>query len=175
MPDAAYDNLLDAVLDSWDRNNAILVNLLRLVPEGGMEVRPAADSPSVAQFFMHAHYCRLIFVQEDAPETARPMPEGEWRSETDRGRLAQMLDDSAVAVRDAVRSRLASGRAMNLHYDHPVLMLQHLIWHEGYHHGQIKLALKQAGKPIRDDDAGPVTWGVWMKKGTWSKQDSERT
>jgi DinB family len=26
--------------------------------------------------------------------------------------------------------------------------LQHMIWHEGYHHGQIKLALKLAGRPI---------------------------
>ena len=37
---------------------------------------------------------------------------------------------------------------MDTHYDHPILMLQHLIWHEGYHHGQIKLALKIAGRPI---------------------------
>jgi len=53
---------------------------------------------------------------------------------------------------------------MNQHYDHPLLMLQHLIWHEGYHHGQIKLALKLAGRPLSDDDAGPVTWDVWMLK-----------
>jgi hypothetical protein len=28
---------------------------------------------------------------------------------------------------------------MNLHYDH--LLLQHMLWHEGYHHGQMKVAL----------------------------------
>ena len=39
-----------------------------------------------------------------------------------------------------------------------------MIWHEGYHHGQIKLALKLAGHPITDDEAGPVTWSVWMNK-----------
>jgi hypothetical protein len=37
---------------------------------------------------------------------------------------------------------------MTLHYDHPILLLQHMLWHEGYHHGQIKLALKLAGLPI---------------------------
>jgi uncharacterized damage-inducible protein DinB len=42
--------------------------------------------------------------------------------------------------------------------------LQHMIWHEGYHHGQIKLALKLAGRAIGDEEAGPVTWGVWMRK-----------
>lgn len=34
-------HLLDALLDSWDRNNTILVNLLRVLPEGGLDVRPA--------------------------------------------------------------------------------------------------------------------------------------
>jgi hypothetical protein len=43
-------------------------------------------------------------------------------------------------------------------------MLQHLIWHEGYHHGQIKLALKLAGQPLGDREIGPGTWGVWMRK-----------
>jgi hypothetical protein len=30
------------------------------------------------------------------------------------------------------------------HYDHPILLLQHMLWHEGYHHGQISLALTAA-------------------------------
>src|SRR5258708_22372133 len=53
---------------------------------------------------------------------------------------------------------------MNLHYDHPILLLQHMLWHEGYHHGQIKLALKVAGRPLTDEEARPVTWDVWMRK-----------
>ena len=52
-------------------------------------------------------------------------------------------------MRDAVRNRIESHREMLRHYDHPLLMLQHLIWHEGYHHGQIKLTLKMAGRAIR--------------------------
>ena len=81
-----------------------------------------------------------------------------------------MLNDSAAAVRDAVRGRLESGRPMDSHYDHPILMLQHLIWHEGYHHGQIKLALKQAGRPLSDDEAGTGTWDIWMDKTRWPVQ-----
>jgi hypothetical protein len=75
-----------------------------------------------------------------------------------------MLNDSARVVRAAVAGRLAAGRGMDVHYDHPILMLQHLIWHEGYHHGQIKLALKAAGRPFDDQVIGRVTWGVWMTK-----------
>jgi uncharacterized damage-inducible protein DinB len=160
-------NVLDALLDSWDRNCAITTNLLRLVPDEAMDLKPMDGSPSIGQLFTHLHYVRLVFVLEDAPEFARPMLKDEWKRERDRDRLAQMLSDSAKAVRDAVESRVKSDREMDLHYDHPILMLQHLIWHEGYHHGQIKLALKMAGRPITDDDAGPGTWALWMEKGLW--------
>lgn len=162
--EAPDKRLLDALLDSWERNNIILVNLLRALPDGGLEVRAMKGSPSVAELFMHIHYVRLVFISEDAPEFARDLPEAEWRAEGDRDRIAAMLNDSAGAVREAVKGRVEAGRAMDLHYDHPILFLQHMVWHEGYHHGQIKLALKLMGRPISDDEAGPVTWSVWMKK-----------
>ena len=164
MSNLANESLLDSLLDSWDRNNTILLNLLRSVPEGGLEVRAMEGSPSVAEMFTHIHYVRLVFVLEDAPEFARDLPANEWAAERDPDRIAQMLNDSALAVRDAVKSRVETGREMDLHYDHPLLLLQHMLWHEGYHHGQIKLALKLAGQPLANHEMGPVTWGVWMRK-----------
>ena len=121
-------------------------------------------SPSIAELFTHIHFVRLVFVFEDAPEFARELPTQEWVVERDPGRIALMRNDSAKAVRDAVKSGVEADRDMNLHYDHPILLLQHMIWHEGYHHGQIKLALKVAGYPITDEVAGPITWGIWMRK-----------
>ncbi len=156
--------ILDALLDSWDRNNTILTNLVGAIGDDALELRPMDGSPSIGELFAHIHYVRLVFVEEDAPEFAQPLPAGEWRIERDRSRLTGMLNESAAAVREAVRGRLEAGRAMNLHYDHPILMLQHLIWHEGYHHGQIKLTLKLAGSPLDNKVAGPLTWRVWMNK-----------
>ena len=164
MSSAPEHGLLEALLDSWDRNNIILLNLLRALPPGGLEATAMEGSPTVAELFTHIHYVRLVFVYEDAPEFARKLPGEEWAVERDAGRIAEMLNDSAKAVRDAVRSRVESGRDMDLHYDHPILLLQHMVWHEGYHHGQVKLALKVSGRPIADEEAGPVTWDVWMLK-----------
>jgi uncharacterized damage-inducible protein DinB len=163
MSKARDEPLLEAVLDSWDRNNTILVNLLRLVPDGGMEARATADSPSVEEMFSHIHYVRLVFISEDAPEFARELPE-EWVVELAHDRMVRMLNESASAVRDVVKDRVETGKEMELHYDHPILFLQHMLWHEGYHHGQIKLALKVKGCPISDKQAGPLTWRVWMGK-----------
>jgi uncharacterized damage-inducible protein DinB len=157
-------SVLEALLDSWDRHNTILVNLLRAMPEGGLEARAMEGSPSVAEMFAHIHYVRLVFVFEDAPEFARELPNEEWVAERDAARIAQMLDQSARTVQEAVKSRVERGRDMNLHYDHPILLLQHMIWHEEYHQGQMRLALKMSGRPITDETAGPLTWNIWMRK-----------
>jgi len=164
MSDQVRQNLLEALLDSWDRNNTILVNLLHAIPEGGLEIRATQDSPTIAELFAHIHYVRLVFVEEDAPEFAKQVPKDEWVHERDRDRVAQMLNDSARTLREAVQNRLEAGREMDLHYDHPILILQHMIWHEGYHHGQIKLALKLAGRALENEVAGPISWRVWMNK-----------
>jgi uncharacterized damage-inducible protein DinB len=104
MSGAHDHNLLEALLDSWDRNNTILLNLLRALPNARLEARVMEGSPSVAELFTHIHYVRLVFISEDAPEFARDLPETEWADERDAGRLAQMLSSSAKVVRDAVRA-----------------------------------------------------------------------
>jgi hypothetical protein len=160
-PPDGRDAVLSALLDSWDRGNEIMQGLLAALPEGGLEARATPDGPTVGQQLAHIHHERLISVAEEAPEFAREVPRDEWSVVTDRAQLAAMLAGSAAAVRDAVRGRVLAGRGLDQNYDHPVLMLQLLLWHEGYHHGQIKLALKIAGRPIDDDTAGPFTWDVW--------------
>lgn len=157
-------NLLEVILDAWDRNNRILVNLLKAVPAEGMSARAMAGSPSVAEMFTHMHYVRLVFLSEDAPEFAGQVPEREWVSGLSVERMAEELEASAAAVREAVGSMVRSRQEMKMHYDHPLLYLEHMIWHEGYHHGQIKLALKLAGHPFEDEEIGPLTWDVWMDK-----------
>ena len=62
MSDAPDRPLLEALLDSWDRNNTILINLLRALPNGGLEARATEGSPSIAQLFTHIHFVRLVFV-----------------------------------------------------------------------------------------------------------------
>ena len=72
-------------MDSWDRNNTILVNLLRAVPEGGLEARAVEGSMTVAEMFLHIHGTRLFLISEDAPEfAAEPLKQG-WRETTRSG------------------------------------------------------------------------------------------
>jgi len=164
IPEAILEPILESILDSWDRNNRILINLLRALPPGGLEARAMPGSPSVAEMFTHIHYVRLVFLEEDLPEFGAKTPAREWFQETNPDTIAAELERSGRAVRAAVALCLARGLAMKLHYDHPLLYLQHMIWHEGYHHGQIKLALKLAGLGFEDREIGRLTWRVWMDK-----------
>jgi hypothetical protein len=118
------------------------------------------EQPIRRELFTHIHYVRLVFVFEDAPEFARKLPEEEWAGERDPERIAQLLNESAKAVRDAIKSRVEADRDMDLHYDHPV------------HHGQIKLALKLAGRPISERRLGRSRGGSGCAR---SEQSSEHS
>ena len=67
--------LLDAVLDSWDRSNVALINLLRAIPPGGLDARAMAGSPTVAEMFTHMHHERMVSVLENVPESAVVVPD----------------------------------------------------------------------------------------------------
>lgn len=55
MSNVPDQRLFEALLDSWDRNNTILLNLLRVLPEGGLEAKAMEGSSSVAQMLTHIH------------------------------------------------------------------------------------------------------------------------
>jgi uncharacterized damage-inducible protein DinB len=167
------DGLLDALLDSWDRNNTILLNLLRAFPEDALEAKAMEGSPSIAVQLSHMHSTRLFFINQTAPEFGKDLTqlfrqEGENRlAERNLERIAEGLEASAKAVRDAVQHRLETGREMkgkNVAYDHPILLLQHLLWHEGYHVGQMMLGLKAMGQPMTEEQTEPAIWGVWRRE-----------
>jgi uncharacterized glyoxalase superfamily protein PhnB/uncharacterized damage-inducible protein DinB len=171
MNHASFEHLLDAALNAWDCHNIVMLNLLRALPDGGLEARAAADSPTVAEMFTHMHHERMVSVEENAREQAGATPAGEWVAERDREAIARMLEDSASRVRAAVQGRVRAGLPLDRAFPHPVQFLMFLIFHEGYHHGQIKLALKRVGSPMADADAGPLTWRVWRARDQQSVPD----
>ncbi len=157
-------SLLEAVLSSWDRNNLILLNLLHMLPPGGLSSKITETSRTVSEMFTHIHHERMVSVAEEAPELSPQVPEQEWYFESDPIQIATMLHNSAKLVRHAVESRVQQGRQLELNFAHPIHLVQLLIFHEGYHHGQIKSALKVAGFLLSDDVAGPLTWDVWRRR-----------
>ena len=166
------------LLDSYQRNNTILLNLLRALPEGGMDAKAMEGSPSIAVMYTHIHETRLFWLSQTAPEFAENLTQlfskkGEaWIAERDPQRIEEALDASAKAVCDAVKNRVDSGQPMkgeHATYDHPALLLQHMLWHEGYHFGQMKLALKAMGFVMSDEEEEKAIWSLWRLE-EWTKE-----
>jgi uncharacterized damage-inducible protein DinB len=164
------DSVLEALLDSFQRNNTILLNLLRTLPEGGMDAKAIEGSQSVGVQFSHIQNTRLFWLQQVAPEFGEGLiqlfrQDGDDRiAERDPQRIEEALRASAQAVCDAVKDRLESGQPMkgkHASYDHPALFLQHMLWHEGYHVGQMKLALKRMGYVLPEALEEQAIWSLW--------------
>ncbi len=149
-----------------------MIGLLRAIPENGLSAKASSNSPSVGAMFSHVCYLRLALICESDPEFGTQHPEivpnddDEWLEEHDLKRITEKLNHSARVLRNALKRWVETGQSIKAGspgYEHPILLLQHMIWHEGYHVGQIKLALKLTGRPMTDQEAGTVTWSVWWR------------
>ncbi len=162
--------LLEALLDSYTRNNIILLNLLKALPQGTMDAKALSGSATIAVQFSHIHQTRLFWLEQVAPKFSEGLSslfqeQDDARvPEYDLQKIATALDDSAKAVNNAVKKHIETNSPMkgeHASYDHPILFLQHMLWHEGYHVGQIKLALKAEGHILSDEQEEKTIWSLW--------------
>lgn len=82
----------------------------------------------------------------------------------DLNAIKAALEASGAAVRAAVEEALQTGGPMkseNITYDNPVLFLQHMVWHDGWHIGLIFLALRKNGQEPPEEWEEPNVWGQW--------------
>jgi uncharacterized damage-inducible protein DinB len=164
MTAPSIPDLLKATLNAWDRSNAALTNLLRGIPTAALGARALGTSPTIAEMATHLHHERMVSVLENVPECAAPLPAAEWTDEHNGDRLIERLNTSAALVRTAVASRTAEQRALDRDFAHPIQLVQFLIFHDAYHHGQMKLALKASGNVLDDEYVGVHVWDVWRAR-----------
>lgn len=158
------EHVLDITFNAWDRHCTALINLLEALPETALHARALPSSPTIAEMFTHMHHERLISVQENAPEVNVAVPAIEWADVPDPKEVVVMLTESALAVRRAVETRLHAEQRFDKDFAHPTQLIAFLIFHEGYHHGQIKLALKAVNASLADDVVGQKIWDVWRAR-----------
>lgn len=155
--------LLDALLESWDRQCQILNAVGSLVDESNRGVKPSEDGWPLDHQLAHVHEVRREWLSKIAPERELPsaFTDG-WRTPiSDLDEIKRLLGESATAVREGVRDRLTDGTGEIGGYDHPVLFLQHMVWHEGWHVGLIMLALRLNGQEPAPEWEENHIWGRW--------------
>lgn len=155
-----------ALLESWDRQARIIANLAALVDEEFAGAKPDPEGWPIAYHLNHIRDVRAYWLSRVAPEEAGELAPARWSppeawERPDMASLRQSLDASASAIARAMERLLAEGVEAIGGYDHPVLFLQHMVWHEGYHYGLIALAMRRAGREILEDWEEENVWGLW--------------
>lgn len=152
-----------ALLDSWDRQARIVRSVAGLVNENNKVAKPSPDGWPLWVHLAHIHKVRSFFLAQLDPGLAESLPETfsrGWSGPIDDLELIKTaLDESGIAVRQAVAQAFENGQAKVGWYDNPVLFLQHMIWHEGWHVGLIFLGLRLNGEEPAEEWEEANVWG----------------
>ncbi len=117
----------------------------------------------------HMHNTRRFFLSQVAPAHAAGLStsyaDEQGSPLDDLDTLKRNLQASGLAIRSAVKEGLESGcgpmSSEHITYDNPVLLLQHMVWHDGWHVGLIFLALRLNGQEPPEEWEEPNVWGLW--------------
>jgi len=158
-------DIVDALLDSWDRQVRILTAVGSRVDESNRKAKPSEDGWPLDHQLAHIHAVRKEWLSQLSPERGNALgdtfTDGWFTPIDDLQAIRSQLDASAIAIRAAVREALQNPGTKVGAYDHPVLFLQHMVWHEGWHVGLILLGLRRAGQEPPEEWEEAHIWGEW--------------
>src|SRR5690348_16722689 len=120
-------DLLEALLDSWDRECRIVKAVAGRVDESNRHLKPSPDGWSIDFHLAHMHQVRRYFLgqlNEAAQQSLGPALSSDWEHAIeDLGEIKRLLDQSGVAVGNAVQNAVEAGNNKAGWYDNPVLYL----------------------------------------------------
>lgn len=166
-------NVADLLFESWHRQCAILDSVASLINQQNRGFKPSEDGWPIDAHLAHMHGTRCYFLSQVAPDLCEGLPsafvEDTRTPHSDLDYIKSCLTASGQAIEVAVRRGLEPGGPLSgghVVYDSPVLLLQHMVWHEGWHVGLIFLALRVNGQEPPEEWEERKVWGQWRTE-TW--------
>ena len=159
------------LLDSWDRQCAIIDDLAELVTEENRKHKPSHDGMSLDMQLCHIHETRYYWLSQVSQEAADEVPSAvkqvgdDWLPLDNLDDIRKLLRISSHAIRQITQEHIEKETAPLGPYDHPALFLQHMVWHEGYHAALILLGLRLAGCEPDEEWEDQHIWGRWRNYG----------
>lgn len=158
----------EALLLSWQRQSQCLRNLMTLMTPELMDAKASEEGWSIAFHLCHIHEVRcdwlgnVVGTPNAGIDSLYYQVDGKWAWSKDITEIGRLLDVSEKAVAEWVSANLELGGPVG-NYEHPVMYLQHMIWHEGYHFGLLVLALRLAGVDPTDEWEENNVWSNWRE------------
>ena len=158
-------DVTEALLDSWDRQCRIVNVVAERIDDSNKNLKPAPDSMPIFHQLAHMQNTRRYFLGQLDEEAQKGQISlyKTWDTppSDELALIRQALKESGEALRKAVAKAIADGNGKAGWYDNPVLYLQHMVWHEGWHIGMIFLALRLAGQEPPEEWEEEKVWGEW--------------
>lgn len=165
-----YMTPVEALLDSWTRQCKMLDNLFGVLTPELLNAKPSEDGWTVAFHLAHLHGTRRFWHRNaagleqavgpslyDLTDPENPVPSH------DLALIRARLAESGALVHTWVAEQIEAGSQEVGNYDHPVLYLQHMVWHEGWHYSLLMLALRLAGAEPTEDWECENIWDLWRE------------
>jgi uncharacterized damage-inducible protein DinB len=151
--------MIDDWLDTWRIHCRINLYVLDAVAPEVFELPKPVKGRNVPQMFAHIHDVRLMWLE--AGRFAGGLDKLGRASPLDRPLLRASLEASGQAMEAMLRQALESGQRVSGFKPHTSAFLGYLVSHEAYHHGEIGIALREAGFPLdRKTAYGMWEWGA---------------
>ena len=160
-------NPTDVILETWNRNTTVVLNILNALPEGGIDARDTGGEWTVAHHLSDMQGANVHWLQKSAPDFALGLevlytedassPLG-FVAERDIAKIKIGFQTASDAIARAVKHHTETEAQFGEVYEHPIFFLQHMLWHQAYHTGQIIWALKQSGMRFTDDQTFDMIW-----------------
>jgi uncharacterized damage-inducible protein DinB len=161
-------DLSQALLDSWDRQCRIVDNLAAAMSPELLQTKPDPEGWTVAHHLAHIHTTRRYWhmlaaglEQPVGPSLFTVVSDEEWVPSSDIDEIRGRLAESGSLVRSWVAEQIEAGTQRTGNYEHPVLYLQHMVWHEGWHAALLMLAMRRAGQEPSEEWECANIWNLW--------------
>lgn len=146
---------MDALVETWQINNRVLLYLLDAIPEEHLAL-PLAKGKTVGGNFSHVHNVRLMWLKSSAPE----LWEGQTKLENEpptKETLAARLTESGAAIEALLRKVGTTAGRIKGFKPHATAFVGYLVSHETHHRAMVEIALRQNGVPLPDK----IAYGLW--------------
>ncbi len=148
------------IRDALATSNRVTTYLLEAISADALGGVSASKGRSVGAMFAHLHNTRLMWLEAAAKDLRAGLVKIEKERTGEPELLRECLDASARAVDELVRRAIEGGRIVGFRGP-PAVFVGYLIAHDGYHWGEIGIALTQSGYPLdRKVGYGMWEWGV---------------
>ncbi len=144
-------------LDTWNIHSRINLYLLDAIQTEALAVVPAGSrTHSIGRIFAHVHAARLMWLEVAAPALMKGLAKIGSEKAPDKKLLHRSLQVSGRAIASLLEQAFETGKIKGFK-PHPVAFVGYIVSHESYHHGEICMALTQAGYPLDKK----VAYGMW--------------